>query len=292
MKNPPPIVLAAFGTTDVEAMEAILNVEKRIRDAFPAHEVHLAFTSNMIRKIWHQRANDQNFKDAHPELPQWLYSVTNPLTTLALIQEKGFTPIWVQSLHITNGSELDYVQSMVTQLAGITALQPSKINFPYLDLGDSALGDGSPARLKRAAQALKPLVEEAKSLDSALLFMGHGNDHLVVEAYEDFAKTMSSLYNYPVFMGLVEGNPNFDEVLSKLKDNGVKKIFLTPLMLVAGDHAKNDMSGDDDDSWEHVLQAEGFTVTLKVKGLGLLDGWADIYVERLKEVEAKYHQNQ
>lgn len=281
----PAIVLASFGTSDVEALEAILNVEKRTREAFGDYEIHMAFTSNVVRKIWHRRAADPDFRAAHPQVPEGLYSITNPLTTLALIQEQGFRTVLVQSLHITNGSEWDYVQSIVRNLGSITALQKNKIPFPYIALGDSALGDGSPARQERAVRAIEPLVKEARSEKAALVFMGHGNDLLDISAYRDFAATARHCYEHPVFIGLVEGNYLFEDLLAELKQAGIKKILLAPLMLVAGEHAKNDMAGNDPDSWVNQLQREGFAVELKVKGLGLLDDWADIYVEHLKEVE-------
>lgn len=281
----PVIVLAAFGTTDVEALQSILNVEKKVKAAFPAYDVRLAFSSNIIRKVWHDRADDAEFKKANPGLDR-LYTVQNPLTTLALIQEEGFRPVLVQSLHITNGSEYDFVKSVVDQLAGIKALQEHKVPFPYLVMGASALGDGSQPQLDRAAKALEGLVKEAKAEDAALVLMGHGNEHKDVESYRDFAAAMNKMHGHPIYLGLVEGSPEFDDVLAELKKGKQKKVLLAPFMLVAGDHAKNDMAGDEDDSWASQLKAAGYEVKLKVQGLGLVDAWGDIYVDRLKALEA------
>jgi len=278
------IVLAAFGTTDVEALEAILNVEKKVKAAFPDHDVHLAFTSNIIRGIWHDRADDAAFK-AENKVPEELYVIGNPLTVLAQIQEAGSRDILVQSLHITNGSEFGDLKNIVTQLAGIDALQESKKPFPYLVLGDSALSSGSAAELDRAAKALAGLVEEAKRDGSALVLMGHGNEHLDVKSYRDFAAAMNKMYGHPIFLGLVEGDPGFDQVMGDLKKANVKKVFMAPFMLVAGDHAKNDMAGEEDDSWAKQFQAAGITVRTSLKGLGTIDQWADIYVERLKALD-------
>lgn len=281
------IVLAAFGTTEVEALESILNVEKKVKAAFPNHDVHLAFTSNIIRDVWHKRADEAAFKKKNPGLER-LYTIANPLTVMALIQEDGSRAILVQSLHITNGSEYGDLKNIVTQLAGIDALQESKKPFPYLSLGGSALGDGSQANLDRAARALSPLVDLAKADNSALVLMGHGNEHLDVRSYRDFAALMNKMYNYPIFLGLVEGSPDYEAVLADLKKAKVKNVLLAPFMLVAGDHAKNDLAGDEEDSWATQLKAAGFGVKTHVKGLGLIDGWADIYIERLKALEADY----
>ncbi|MDR1046121.1 MAG: sirohydrochlorin cobaltochelatase [Candidatus Adiutrix sp.] len=280
------VVLSAFGTTEVEALGAILNVRDKVRAAFPDHDVHLAFTSNIIRGVWRQRAADADFRKAN-QIPEEIYSLGNPLTTLALIQEGGSRPILVQSLHITNGSEFGDLKKIVTQLAGIDALQESKKPFPYLALGDSALGGGGEAELNRAAKALAPLVEDAKTDRSALLLMGHGNEHLDVKAYRDFAAAMNKMYNYPVFLGLVEGSPGYDDILKALKEAKVKSLLLAPFMLVAGDHAKNDLAGDEEDSWASMLKAEGFSLRTRLTGLGALDSWAEIYVERLKALEAE-----
>jgi len=281
------VVLAAFGTTDVEALESILNVEKRVKAAFPDYDVRLAFTSNIIRSIWHERGCDEAFKKENPGLDE-LYEIANPLTVLAQIQENGPRPVLVQSLHVTNGSEYGFLKNIIGQLSGIKALQESKNPFPYLALGESALGDGGQADLEKAAKALKPLVDMAKADGSALVLMGHGNEHLDVKSYRDFAACMNKVHGHPIFLGLVEGDPDFDVVLKDLKAAKVKSVFMAPFMLVAGDHAKNDMAGDEEDSWANQLKAEGFTVKTYVKGLGMIDSWADIYVDRLKALDAEY----
>jgi sirohydrochlorin cobaltochelatase len=282
----PAIVLAAFGTTEVDALGAILNVLGRVKAAFPAYDVHLSFSSNIIREIWHTRAGDAAFRREHPRVPAEIYEIKNPLTTLALIQEQGARDILVQSLHITNGTEYRDQKTVVAQLAAITAFQESKRPFPYLAYGDSALGDGSSAQLERAAEALAPLIKLAGSDGSALVLMGHGNDHYDVQAYRDFGAAMAKKYKYPVFIGQVEGEPGFEAVLAALQEAKISKVLLSPFMLVAGDHARNDMAGSEADSWASQLQAAGFSVKSNLEGLGAINAWADIYVERLQALDA------
>jgi len=283
----PAIVLAAFGTTEVGALKSILNVKARIAAAFPGYDVHLAFTSNIIRGIWHKRAGDRNFRQKNPAVPQEIYQVANPLTTLANIQEGGPRLILVQSLHITQGEEFGDLKNIVGQLAGIKTMKASLNPFPWLGLGEPALGDGGADYLAAAAQALAPLAEEAKKKGAVLVLMGHGNENLEVAAYKKFEQAMQKIYGPEVALGLVEGQPGFEDALKEVERTGQKTVLLAPLMLVAGDHAKNDMAGSEDDSWASQFKAKGYTVLTHMEGLGSNNAWADIYVEHLKDVEKK-----
>ena len=281
--RPPAIVLAAFGTTEPGALAAILNVEKKVRAAFPQNEVFLAFTANQVREVWRARAGNRAWKAAHPGVPARIYGVANPLAVMARIQDEGARPIFVQSLHITNGTEFEDQLAIVESLAEIKAFQESKRPFPYISLGASALGRGTAKELERAAAALKNLAAEAQAEGAALVLMGHGNDHKNIKSYRNFAAVMSRKYGLPVFMGLVEGRPNFEELMAALKKAQVGKVLLAPFMLVAGDHARNDMAGPEEDSLVSRLRAAGLEVQTRMKGLGANDDWAALYVERLRD---------
>jgi len=281
----PAIVLAAFGTTEAGALKSILNVKARIAAAFPGYDVHLAFTSNIIRGIWHKRAGDKSFRQKNPAVPQEIYQIANPLTTLANIQESGSRLILVQSLHITQGEEFGDLKNIVGQLAGIKTMKPALNPFPWLALGEPALGDGGPEYLAAAARALAPLVEEAGKKNAALVLMGHGNENLDVASYKKLEQAMQKTYGPEVALGLVEGRPGFDEALKEVEQTGRKTVLLAPLMLVAGDHAKNDMAGGEEDSWASRFKAQGYTVLSHLEGLGSNNAWADIYVEHLKALE-------
>ena len=279
----PEIVLAIFGTTEPEALSAILNVEKRVKAAFPEYKVHLSFTADRIRAVWRERARDAAWKAKNHGIPAELYSIANPLAVLAKIQDQGPRPVFVQSLHIVNGTEFDNQKLMTQSLAALSARPANKKPFPYISLGDSALGKGSAKELERAAEALKPLVEEARSKDAALVLFGHGNHEVDIPAYRNLAAHMVKKYApQPVFMALVDGKPGVDDLLATVKKAKVEKAFLAPLMLVAGDHAINDMAGDESDSLASMLKEEGIKVESWLKGLGDNNSWADIYVERLR----------
>ncbi len=287
----PAIVLAAFGTSQPEALEAILNIEEKVEKAFPGYDVHLAFTSNIIRHIWHERANDAEFKKKNPDVPEEIYSITNVLTTLATIQETGARLVLVQSLHITDGEEYTDLANLVIALSGYQTMKPVLHPFPWIGVGEPALGleDGQEKYLERAAVALAPLARKAWETNSSLVLMGHGNEHLNQEVFAKLETILRKKYGEHVYIGTVEAEPFAEEIAEamKAKANSPKNIFLAPLMVVAGDHAKNDMAGEEEDSWINIFQAEGFTVEPYLVGLGSLDEWAEIYIEHLKALEAK-----
>ncbi|MDR2339023.1 MAG: sirohydrochlorin cobaltochelatase [Deltaproteobacteria bacterium] len=286
----PAIVLAAFGTTEVPALPAILNVEKRVRAAFPDYDVHIAFTSNQIRETWHQRATDDAFKKANPDIPEEIYGVKNALTTLADIQEQGFRLIMVQSLHFADGEEYTDLANLVKALAGYNTMKPVLKPFPWLGLGVPALGtgDGQPAYIDAAVKALEPYVTEAVKADSNLVFMGHGNENLTQKIYSKLEAALRKAYkNDNIYIGAVEAKPHADGIIEEIKKNpnAPKNILVAPLMLVAGDHARNDMSGPHPESWTSQFTAAGFNATPKLQGLGEMDSWADLFVNHLKAIE-------
>lgn len=286
-KLKPAIVLAAFGTTDVDALASIINIKNRVRAAFPDHEVRLAFTSGIIRGVWRKRAGDEEFRAKTPGAPAEVYSITNPLSALAALAEEGFAPISVQSLHIADGAEFRDLKAMVTALAGIETVKPSSRPFVGLALGEPALGDGGEDYLRRAAEALTPLVRRAEEAGAALVLMGHGNEHLKQDVYGRLEALLRKAYP-SVSIGLVEGGPGLDYVAEAL-DNMADRpetVLLAPLMVVAGDHAKNDLAGESDDSWASRLEASGYRIQIHLEGLGSLDAWADIYVEHLNRLRS------
>jgi sirohydrochlorin cobaltochelatase len=287
----PAIVLAAFGTTEIEALKDILNIRDRVGAAFPGYDVHLAFTSNIIRGIWHERAGDDSFKSQNPGLPQEIYEIGNPLTVLAGIQENGARLVLVQSLHISDGEEYRDLDNLVKALAGLKPFKPVLHPFPWIGVGEPALGvgDGQPAYLERAAAALAPLAEEAKKSGAALILMGHGNEHLTQAVYGKLQAQLRKKYGPWIYIGTVEAPPQVDDVIASLDKakNRPGRVLLTPLMIVAGDHARNDMAGSEEDSWASKFKAKGYEVTTRLEGLGSNDSWADIYVEHLRALEAK-----
>ncbi|MDR1296619.1 MAG: sirohydrochlorin cobaltochelatase [Deltaproteobacteria bacterium] len=282
----PAVVLAAFGTTEVGAVGSILNIRDKVAAAFPDYDVHLAFTSNIIRNVWHERAGDAAFKKANPSVPREIYEIKNALTVLAGIQETGARLVLVQSLHVTDGEEYSDLAKLVAALGGYETVKPVLKPFPWIGVGEPALGlgDGQPAYLDRAVLALAGLAGQAKASGSALVLMGHGNEHLTQKVFSRLQDALRRAYGPDVYVGTVEAAPGAEEISRAVagKPDGPKKALLAPLMIVAGDHARNDMAGDEEDSWASIFKAAGIEVETRLQGLGSNDSWADIYVEHLQ----------
>ncbi|WP_319542732.1 sirohydrochlorin cobaltochelatase [uncultured Pseudodesulfovibrio sp.] len=288
------IVLAAFGTSYPEALKSILNIRSKVEKAYPGVPVKLAFTSSIIRDIWHERQNDTAWQKENTGVPADILGVKGPLATIADLQDEGYKSIAVQSLHVFAGEEFSDLTQTMIGLRSIRALKAKSTPFKSLRLGRPALGmpgDVYPYTedIAIAAKALKADVDAAKKMNAALVYMGHGNDFYSTGIYAEFQNAMQKAYNHPVFVACVEGYPSYDDMLETLKASGSKKVLLKPFMIVAGDHASNDMAGDEDDAWKVMLTKAGFDVTIDLTGLGCIDSWADIYVQHLKDATAQTH---
>ncbi len=290
--NKKGVVVAAFGTSYPTALGAILNIYSKVKSAFPKVDVRLAFTSSIIRSIWHKRANDRLFKKEHPEIPKGIYHIKSPLALLADMSDEGYRTIAVQPLQLTDGEEYQDLVNVVDALVSIRALQLKNKPFRCIALGRPLLGragvykgDGTYHEdLKAVAVALKPDVEFAVKKRAALVYMGHGNEHRSTGLYYELQEELRSMYpKVKIFVGTVEGHPTLDNVVSTLKSQHVRKVVLKPLMVVAGDHANNDMAGNDKDSWKMVMKRAGIRVIPVIKGLGSVDSIANIYVQHLKD---------
>ncbi|HKI82334.1 MAG TPA: sirohydrochlorin cobaltochelatase, partial [Pseudodesulfovibrio sp.] len=257
------IVLAAFGTSYPDAVQSILNIKAKVEAANPDVPVRLAFTSNIIRKIWQKRQDDTAWQKAHADIPGEVLYVKHPLATIADLQNDGYRDITVQSLHVFAGEEFHDLITLVGSLKSIRTLKPRHAPFVRLALGRPALGMPGQAHpytedLEKAAKTLKADVDRARKMDAALVYMGHGNDYFSTGIYSEFQKVLRDEYDYPIYIGCVEGFPGFDDMAAGLKHSGMKNVLLKPFMIVAGDHATNDMAGDDDDAWKVMLTKAGY----------------------------------
>jgi len=289
------IVLATFGTTFPSALPGVLNIRDQIQKRFPETEVRVAFTSNIIRKIWHKRQNDEAFKKENPAIPQEMYSVKGPLATIADLQDEGFATILVQPGHITLGEEYLDLVSFVNGLNSIHTIKAKNQPFLRLAVSRPALGTMGPKHpyvddISEVAKALAGDVQKAKEAKAALLYMGHGNDHFPSSgAYLELVYVVNSMYpDTKTYITTVEGFPGLEVVMKQMKKDNVTKVLLKPFMDVAGDHANNDMAGDDPESLKSVLTKNGFKVETIVKGMGEEDGFANVFVNHLAETAVDY----
>ena len=295
MPNKKAIVLADFGTTYLSALKAITTIQSEVKKDFPNVEVRMAFTSNIIRNIWHKRRNDAAFMKEHgKELKEFL-NIKGPLATIADLQDEGYRTIIVQPCHIYSGEEYTDLCSYVNGLNTIKTIKVKYMPFVKLVIGRPALGTYGPVHdyhkdMHLAAKALKVDVELAKKDHAALVYMGHGNEYYSTGIYAEFQQVMRRVYpGVEIFIGTVEGFPSLEDVVAALKQAKVKRVVLKPLMIVAGDHANNDMAGPDKDSWKNTIKRLGIHVIPIIHGLGENHAWARIYVQHIKDAIKDNH---
>ncbi|RLB89255.1 MAG: sirohydrochlorin cobaltochelatase, partial [Deltaproteobacteria bacterium] len=176
-KNKKAIVLAGFGTSYPSALVSITNIQKKVQKAFPKVEVRVAFTSNIIRNIWHKRQGDARFLAEHKEIPKEILHVKGPLATIADLQDAGYRTIIVQPTHIYNGEEYTDLCSYVQGLNAITTIKKKYAPFAKLVIARPALGKCGPVYdyhrdMEAAAKTLEPDVKLAMENGSALVYMG------------------------------------------------------------------------------------------------------------------------
>lgn len=284
------IVLAMFGTTVEPALKSLINIHQKVKKKYPNTPVKIAFTSNIIRKIWDKRSKNPEYKKKHPEIPQEIFDVQTPLATVANLQDNGYDNIIVQPTLIAPAEEYLDLCSCMNALNDIKTIKAKFKPFNKIVVGRPALGTFGTKYsykddIKAVAKTLADDAKLAKKEQAALLYMGHGNDHFPSSGpYLELQSTMRKMYpEVLTVIATVEGFPEFDDILKNLQHTNVNKVILKPLMVVAGDHAKNDMAGEDDDSWKNMLEKANIKVTTVISGLGENDQFADIYVKHLED---------
>jgi sirohydrochlorin cobaltochelatase len=251
------ILLVTFGTSDQEAKKAFANIERLAREKFPNYEIRWAYTSQMIRK---KLAKKGEF-------------LLSPAEALAKLKEDGFKNVYAQSLHIIPGEEYHQVVKEAAEFK--KAFDKLTISPPLLNYMDD---------VKKSVKIMLSKVPADRKKEDAVLFMGHGSekhpsDMIYVATAYVIEKSDSN-----AFIATVDGNPKFDEVLEKLKERKVKKAYILPFMSVAGDHAKNDMAGNEPDSWKSLLAKNGIESVPVMKGMAEYDEIVNIWLEHLEQI--------
>jgi len=288
------IVLAMFGTSHIEALTGILNIHKTVQQAFPNTLVKISFTSNIIRRIWQERNLDEGYLAQHKDIPAEILSAKGPLATIADLQDSGYGYIIVQPTLISSSEEFADLQSYVFSLNNIRTIKERNRPFRKILLGRPAFGTHGTRHeykkdIEKVATILRGDVEKATQTQRALVYMAHGNDHYSTGVYLEFEHVMRKRYpEVMTYVTMVEGFPDFDVLLEKLDKDGAKKALLKPLMTVAGDHAINDMAGQEDGSLKFVLEKNGIDVMTELTGLGEIYDFANLYVDHIKDAAADY----
>ncbi len=262
-EEPQAILVSSFGTSMESARAEIDNLVNSVKEAFPNAEVRLSFSSNIIRR--------KLAKEGEKNVPP------SPSIALAQLNDEGFKKVCVMPTHIIPGAEYDDVKGVVDAFRTIKG----KYGFADLRMGKPFLS--SVAACDEFAKALVKRFENVPS-GTAVVLMGHGTPHHFANAmYCQLQVSLDKLAENRFFIGTVENTPLIEDVISSLKKCGCKKVLISPLMEVAGDHANNDLAGEDDpESWLNLLKAEGFSVKTRIEGLGSDPTFAALFIEHLK----------
>ena len=269
------ILVVSFGTSFNDSRaEDIGGVEKALQAAYPDWSVRRAFTAQII--INHVQARDDE-------------KIDNMDQALERAVDNGVKNLVVQPTHLMHGAEYDELTEAVENYKD--KFESVKIAEPLLgEVGadETAINEDKAAVAEAiTAEAVKTAgfdsLDVAKEEGTAFVFMGHGTSHTAKISYSQMQAQMEQLGYENVFIGTVEGEPEdtaCEAVIEKLKDAGYKKVILRPLMVVAGDHANNDMAGDDDDSWKSQFEASGVfdSIDTQIAGLGEIDAIQQLYV--------------
>lgn len=282
------ILLASFGTTVPSAVKSIINIQEEVKAAFPDVPVRITFTSNIIRSVWKKR-QAQADKWLRLGIPPEILYVKNIIATFGDLLEEGFRTIIVQPTHIFFMEQSHDLSQYVRAMRSIQTVKARWKPFKKIALGRPALGTVGirypyHEDMQKAFKTLAGDVALARNHKALLVYMAHGNEHWSTGIYAEAAKMMRKLYpDVLTFMGGVEGFPGLDDISRSLSHFKPGKIILKPFMIVAGDHALNDMAGDDQDSWKSVLSRQGFEVIPVLEGLGSNNAFAHIFVEHIKD---------
>ena len=274
------ILAVSFGTSFNDSRVAdIKGIEDALQEANPDWSVRRAFTAQII--INHVQARDGE-------------KIDNVDQALERAVDNGVKNLVVQPTHLMHGAEYDELVEAVENYKD--KFETVKIAEPLLgEVGadaDAVNSDKEAVAKALTAEAVKDAgydsLDAAKEDGTAFVFMGHGTSHTAKVSYSQMQTQMENLGYDNVFIGTVEGEPeetSCESVIDAVEKAGYKKVVLRPLMVVAGDHANNDMAGDDDDSWLSMFKASGKfdSVDTQITGLGEIKDIQQIYVDHTAE---------
>ena len=271
------LLVVSFGTSFNDSRVAdIKGIEDALQEANPDWSVRRAFTAQII--INHIQARDGE-------------KIDNMDQALERAVANGVKNLVVQPTHLMHGAEYDEM---------CEAIEAYRDKFESVSIAEPMLGEvGSDATVINAdkeavakaitaaavADAGFESLDAAKDAGTAFVFMGHGTAHVAKVTYSQMSTQMQTLGYENVFIGTVEGEPeetSCEAVIEAVKAAGYTNVVLRPLMVVAGDHANNDMAGSEDDSWKTMFEAAGFTVDCQIAGLGEIADVQALYVAHTK----------
>lgn len=252
------ILVVSFGTSHEDTrMKTIDAIVKDIRAAYPERRIYEAWTSKMIIK----------------KLAKSGRHVMTVSEAMEQMIKDNVTHLTVQPTHVINGIENDRMKQDVLEWE--QQLQEVRFGTPLLTSEEDSFS------------VIDILMEEFVPLDpgAALVFMGHGTTHYANTIYAALDYQFKDKGFPHVYVGTVEAYPSMETLKRLLKEGGYKRLILTPFMIVAGDHAKNDMSGEDEDSWRSQFERAGYEVECVLKGLGEYRGVRELFLKHIRQAE-------
>ncbi len=259
MERKKGILVVSFGTTCMDALKSCIeSSENIIRKSYSGYEIRRAFTSGVVIK---------KLKDRYG------MEIDGVDDALKKMKNDGFEEVIVQSLHIIPGIEYEDIKETVGKYKHEKAFKKVMLGKPILFSYDDYIA---------ATDAIKAQLPVLNN-NHAVLLMAHGTSHFANACYSE----LQLMFQYGklgnVYIATVEGYPSIRDIIPMLKGRGIQEVTLMPFLLVAGNHAINDMAGNSSDSWKSILKSEGFTVNTYMHGLGENMTFKHIYVKHVND---------
>ena len=252
------LLVVSFGTSYNDSRRLTIGaIENAMEEAFPEYAVRRGFTSQII--IDHVKSRDN-------------VSIDNVKQALDRAVENGVKTLVIQPTHLMDGLEYHELVDEVAQYSDA---------FEHLAIGKPLLT--SEADFQAVEQAITEATAEYDDGKTAICFMGHGTEAASNAVYETLQDKLTQSGHENYYIGTVEAEPSLDTVLSAVQKGTYERVILVPLMIVAGDHANNDMAGEEADSWKSTFEAAGYQVECLLNGLGELESIQKILVEHAQD---------
>ena len=250
------ILLVAFGSSEASAQVSFENIDKKVKAAYPDLPVRWAYTSHIIRE----------------KLAKQGKNLDSPAAALAKMQDENFTHVAVQSLHTIAGEEYHDLRRTVGAFNVMGGFQKIILGYPLMS---------TQADMERIVDAIMKSIPNSRKKSDAVVLMGHGTHH-PANAFYAALMFQLQLKDANIFVGTVEGYPDAALIKELMLQKKIKRAYLMPFMSVAGDHAKNDMAGEESDSWKSIFSQSGIDCVPVLKGTAEYDDFVNIWVDHIR----------
>lgn len=254
------ILVVSFGTSHNDTREVTIDaIERDIQEAYPQEKVYRAWTSKMIMAKVLKRDG---------------VKIMNVTEAMEQMKADGVTDVIVQPTHVMNGLENDWMKEDALKF---------QQDFSSIQFGNPLL-----TTMEDNEAVIEAIADEFSDLEEgeALVLMGHGTTHYANSVYAALDYAFKDKGHKNIFLGTVEAYPSMESIMRLVEASGAKKVRLAPFMIVAGDHAKNDLSGEDEDSWYNQFKSAGYEVTCVLKGLGEYPSIRKMLLQHIADVVA------